>query len=57
MKAFIIFLILTVSTFGFQKGDKVQILVNKIAPYANPTQSFKYYTLPFCQPKEALEEY
>jgi hypothetical protein len=30
--------------------DEVPFLVNKIGPYANPTESYEYYDLPFCQP-------
>ena len=34
----------------YKKGDRVDLWVNKIGPYANPQEAYEYYTLPFCAP-------
>eukprot|EP00743_Colponemidia_sp_Colp-15_P002200 GILK01002386.1.p1 GENE.GILK01002386.1~~GILK01002386.1.p1 ORF type:complete len:577 (-),score=89.61 GILK01002386.1:135-1865(-) len=35
---------------AYHQGDNVPVLVNKVGPYANPTETYRYYSLPFCQP-------
>uniref|UniRef100_A0A7S2SH80 Transmembrane 9 superfamily member n=1 Tax=Eucampia antarctica TaxID=49252 RepID=A0A7S2SH80_9STRA len=32
-------------------GDKVELWVNKVGPYANPQEAYDYYALPFCAPE------
>lgn len=34
----------------FDREDEVPFYVNKIGPYSNPTETYEYYSLPFCQP-------
>ena len=40
-----IFLSLAVASNTFQKNEKVQIIVNKIGPLENPTESYRYHKL------------
>jgi transmembrane 9 superfamily protein 3 len=35
----------------YQKGDHVELWVNKVGPYANPQEAYEYYTLPYCAPE------
>eukprot|EP00939_MAST-03C_sp_MAST-3C-sp1_P001847 g1847.t1 len=32
--------------------DSVDFSVNKVGPYNNPTETYYFYSLPFCQPKD-----
>jgi len=50
-----IFLSLAVASNTFQKNEKVQIIVNKIGPLENPTESYRYYDLAFCAPQDPIE--
>jgi hypothetical protein len=36
----------------FKKGDSVPLYANKVGPFANPSEQYEFYTLPFCAPKE-----
>jgi len=33
-------------------GDEVPFYVNKIGPYSNPSETYEFYSLPFCQPQK-----
>jgi transmembrane 9 superfamily protein 3 len=35
----------------FNPGDPVTMLVNTVGPYSNPSETYQYYSLPFCRPK------
>ncbi|XP_004241321.1 transmembrane 9 superfamily member 5 isoform X1 [Solanum lycopersicum] len=37
-------------------GDEVPLFVNKVGPLSNPSETYQYYDLPFCQPGELLPE-
>jgi len=37
----------------YDVGDAVSVMVNKIGPYSNPTETYPYYSLPFCRPPDA----
>ncbi|KAF0774574.1 hypothetical protein AaE_001726, partial [Aphanomyces astaci] len=39
-------------TNEYELKDEVFIVANTIRPSANPTETYHYYTLPFCKPKE-----
>ena len=56
MKMFIFFLILyiVVITNGleYQLHDHVPVFVNSVGPFNNLAETYKYYSLPFCQPKD-----
>lgn len=34
------------------KGIALHVLVNKIRPFDNPSETYSYYSLKFCQPDE-----
>lgn len=34
----------------FEYQDEVPFEVNKIGPYSNPSETYEYYSLPFCRP-------
>lgn len=36
----------------YKRGDNVPLYANKVGPFANPSEQYEYYTLPFCAPKE-----
>jgi len=43
------------STFAmesYQRGDKVEVFVNKVGPYFNPHETYHYYSLPVCRPEK-----
>lgn len=35
----------------YEKGNKVELWVNKVGPFANPQEAYDYYTLPYCAPE------
>ncbi|XP_053477406.1 transmembrane 9 superfamily member 1 [Ictalurus furcatus] len=39
-------------TATYKEGDPVMLYVNKVGPYHNPQETYHYYTLPVCRPKE-----
>ncbi|XP_035267920.1 transmembrane 9 superfamily member 1 isoform X1 [Anguilla anguilla] len=39
-------------TMSYKSGDHVTLYVNKVGPYHNPQETYHYYTLPVCRPKE-----
>ncbi|KAL0908275.1 hypothetical protein M5K25_022763 [Dendrobium thyrsiflorum] len=40
------------SDHKYQPDDPVTLWVNKVGPYNNPQETYNYYSLPFCQPRE-----
>ncbi|TMW68644.1 hypothetical protein Poli38472_006112 [Pythium oligandrum] len=36
----------------FGVRDEVLVVANTVRPYANPTETYQYYKLPYCKPKE-----
>lgn len=36
----------------YNVGEAVRLWVNKVGPYNNPQETYNYYYLPFCKPKE-----
>ena len=36
----------------YSAGDPVEVFVNKVGPYFNPHETYHYYSLPVCRPKE-----
>ena len=36
----------------YNDGDLVPLIANKVGPFANPTETYMYYSLPFCAPDE-----
>lgn len=39
----------------YAKGERVTLWMNKVGPYANPQETYQYYSLPFCEPETKLE--
>merc|ERR1719310_450057 len=50
-------LLLTVATDAYKEGDEVMISMNKVWPYGNPTETYRYYDFPFCQPSIVLPHF
>mmetsp|Transcript_10305 Transcript_10305/g.24091 ORF Transcript_10305/g.24091 Transcript_10305/m.24091 type:complete len:597 (+) Transcript_10305:111-1901(+) len=40
----------------YSKGDHVPLFANKVGPFANPSEQYEYYTLPFCAPKTEIRK-
>eukprot|EP00538_Stauroneis_constricta_P011240 CAMPEP_0119558392 /NCGR_PEP_ID=MMETSP1352-20130426/10752_1 /TAXON_ID=265584 /ORGANISM="Stauroneis constricta, Strain CCMP1120" /LENGTH=628 /DNA_ID=CAMNT_0007605737 /DNA_START=23 /DNA_END=1909 /DNA_ORIENTATION=- len=40
----------------YNEKDPVHIVVNKIGPFNNPTETYRYYSLPFCHEHSTKEE-
>ncbi|XP_015169592.1 transmembrane 9 superfamily member 4-like [Solanum tuberosum] len=38
------------STHRYKSGDDVPFYANKVGPYFNPSETYAYFDLPFCQP-------
>lgn len=36
----------------FTDGEKVDLWANYIGPFSNPSETYQFYNLPFCQPKK-----
>ena len=34
----------------YAQGDNVDLIANNVGPFANPTETYPYYSLPFCEP-------
>ncbi|MGH0182149.1 UNVERIFIED_CONTAM: hypothetical protein FKN15_018769 [Acipenser sinensis] len=45
-------LLLPASAGSYKQGDPVTLYVNKVGPYHNPQETYHYYTLPVCRPRE-----
>jgi MFS family permease len=54
----VIFAATKVEATGKQYFDTqpVPIYVNKVGPFANPSETYRYYQLPFCQPRSVVYE-
>jgi hypothetical protein len=48
--------LLFIAINGYQQSDSIRIMVNKVSPFVNPTESYRYYDLPFCAPENPFEE-
>eukprot|EP01016_Furgasonia_blochmanni_P033307 TRINITY_DN3472_c0_g3_i3.p1 TRINITY_DN3472_c0_g3~~TRINITY_DN3472_c0_g3_i3.p1 ORF type:complete len:590 (-),score=141.94 TRINITY_DN3472_c0_g3_i3:201-1970(-) len=40
----------------YKQDDKIPVYVTKISPFENPSETYNYYLLPFCQPEKVFEE-
>jgi len=40
----------------YREHERVPVQVNTVGPFHNPAETYKYYSLPFCKPKEELIE-
>lgn len=44
------------SDHKFAKGDPVPLYANKVGPFQNPSETYKYFDLPFCSPEQVTEK-
>lgn len=42
---------------AYDVGQEIQVSMNKIWPFANPTETYKYYDFPFCQPTVVMPHF
>uniref|UniRef100_A0A1D1XZ19 Transmembrane 9 superfamily member n=1 Tax=Anthurium amnicola TaxID=1678845 RepID=A0A1D1XZ19_9ARAE len=40
----------------YQERDRVPIYANKVGPFHNPSETYRYYDLPFCTPDHVTEK-
>lgn len=40
----------------YDEGEEIPFWVNNVGPYANPTETYEYYSLPFCRPTHLRED-
>ena len=52
----LLFLILSVYSDTYKLGDKIPVIVDKVWPKSNPSETYNYFSLSFCPPKEQLSE-
>ncbi|GMH99463.1 hypothetical protein TrLO_g5852 [Triparma laevis f. longispina] len=45
----------SLSTHKYTPSSRVILYVNKIGPYANPQETYSYYSLPWCRPDDGHE--
>jgi hypothetical protein len=38
----------------YEDAEEVYLWVNKVGPFPNPQETYPYYSLPFCHPKELI---
>jgi len=43
-------------TFAYKPHQKVDVLVNNVGPFNNPAETYKYYSMPFCQPQKTSDQ-
>jgi len=39
----------------YKQGKAVPVYYNRVGPYHNPTETYQFYNLPFCQPSQGKE--
>ncbi|XP_074579736.1 transmembrane 9 superfamily member 3-like [Curcuma longa] len=44
------------SNHRYKKGDHVPLYVNKVGPFHNPSETYRYFDLPFCTPEHVTEK-
>ncbi|CAE8640137.1 unnamed protein product, partial [Polarella glacialis] len=44
-------------TAGFENDQEIQVSMNKVWPFANPTETYEYYDYPYCQPKIVMPHF
>ncbi|CAJ1349693.1 unnamed protein product [Effrenium voratum] len=43
--------LLVLADAAFEDDQEIQVSMNKVWPYSNPTETYEYYDFPFCKPK------
>ncbi|CAD5193323.1 transmembrane 9 superfamily member 3 [Musa acuminata AAA Group] len=44
------------SDHRYKTGDHVPLYVNKVGPFHNPSETYRYFDLPFCTPEHVTEK-
>ncbi|XP_014504041.1 transmembrane 9 superfamily member 2 [Vigna radiata var. radiata] len=44
------------SDHRYKKGDSVPFYANKVGPFHNPSETYRYFDLPFCSPDKVKEK-
>ncbi|XP_047089980.1 transmembrane 9 superfamily member 3-like [Lolium rigidum] len=44
------------SDHRYKAGDPVPLYANKVGPFHNPSETYRYFDLPFCSPEEVKEK-
>ncbi|XP_068634074.1 transmembrane 9 superfamily member 3-like [Aristolochia californica] len=44
------------SDHKYKEGDRVPLYANKVGPFHNPSETYRYYDLPFCMPEHVKEK-
>lgn len=44
------------SDHKYKEGDRVPLYANKVGPFHNPSETYRYYDLPFCTPEHVTEK-
>jgi len=57
LRAAAVCLLLAQLSGAFEQGEQVPLYANKVGPFANPSELYHYYSLPFCRPKEIEEKW
>eukprot|EP00913_Durusdinium_trenchii_P014908 g13982.t1 len=42
---------------AFDDDQEIQVSMNKVWPYSNPTETYEYYDFPFCKPKTVMPHF
>lgn len=40
----------------YQVSDPIDVFVDNVSPFDNPSETYRYYILNFCQPETVYEE-
>jgi hypothetical protein len=46
-----------VSGTAYEEGSDVQVSMNKVWPFSNPTETYRYYDFPFCEPEQIMPHF
>eukprot|EP00798_Chlamydomonas_sp_ICE-L_P025675 gene25675-11342_t len=46
----------SVSAKSYKAGDEIPLYANKVGPFSNPTETYRYFSLSFCQPKDGASD-
>ncbi|GAM27660.1 hypothetical protein SAMD00019534_108360, partial [Acytostelium subglobosum LB1] len=44
-------LVMAADSHKYKHGDNIPFYVNNVGPFSNPTETYEYYTLPYCKPE------
>ncbi|KAJ0964419.1 hypothetical protein J5N97_029541 [Dioscorea zingiberensis] len=44
------------SDHRYKEGERVPLYANKVGPFHNPSETYRYYDLPFCAPENAADK-